>query len=46
MTTDSTYYERGINLRHGFISEYYVDDAEFVVKVPRGLRGSACCSNP
>jgi len=38
MTTDDTYYERGINLRHGFLSEYYVDDAEFVVKVPQGLR--------
>src|SRR6476646_5392055 len=38
MTTDSTYYERGINLRHGYLSEFYVDDAEFIVKVPRGLK--------
>jgi glucose 1-dehydrogenase len=38
MTTDETYFERGINLRHGFLSEYYVDDAEFIVKVPRGLK--------
>src|SRR5438552_3690130 len=38
MTTDDTYFERGINLRHGFLTEYYVDDAEFIVKVPRGLR--------
>jgi glucose 1-dehydrogenase len=38
MTTDDTYYERGINLRHGFLAEYYVDDAEFVVKVPMGLK--------
>lgn len=38
MTTDETYYERGINLRHGYLSEYYVDDAEFIVKVPRGLK--------
>src|SRR5438128_9578979 len=30
MTTDDTYYERGINLRHGFLTEYYVDDAEFI----------------
>jgi threonine dehydrogenase-like Zn-dependent dehydrogenase len=37
MTTDTTYFERGINLRHGYLSEYYVDDAEFIVKVPRGL---------
>ncbi|OLC14448.1 MAG: glucose dehydrogenase [Candidatus Rokubacteria bacterium 13_1_40CM_69_27] len=38
MTTDDSYFERGINLRHGFLTEYYVDDAEFIVKVPRGLR--------
>jgi glucose 1-dehydrogenase len=38
MTTDDTYFERGINLRHGFLTEYYVDDAEFVVKVANGLR--------
>ena len=38
MTTDDTYFERGINLRHGFLTEYYVDDAEFIVKVSGGLR--------
>ncbi len=38
MTTDDTYFERGINLRHGFLSEYYVDDAAFIVKVPSGLK--------
>jgi len=38
MTTDSTYFERGISARHGFLTEYYVDDADFIVKVPRGLR--------
>src|ERR687888_2772713 len=38
MTTDDTYFERGINLRHGYMSEYYVDDAEFIVKIPRGLK--------
>ena len=38
MTTDDTYYERGINLRHGYLSEFYVDDSEFIVKVPRGLK--------
>jgi threonine dehydrogenase-like Zn-dependent dehydrogenase len=25
MTTDDTYFERGINLRHGYLTEYYVD---------------------
>ena len=38
MTTDSEYYERGINLRHGYLTEYYVEDEAFVVKVPRGLK--------
>jgi threonine dehydrogenase-like Zn-dependent dehydrogenase len=38
MTTDDTYYERGINLRHGYLTEYYVDDAEFIVKIPVGLK--------
>jgi threonine dehydrogenase-like Zn-dependent dehydrogenase len=38
MTTDSVYYERGINLRHGYLTEYYVDDAEYIVKVPASLK--------
>lgn len=38
MTTDETYYERGISLRHGYLTEYYVDDAEFIIKIPRGLK--------
>src|SRR5438876_5586181 len=38
MTTDDTYFERGINLRHGFLTEYYVDDPEYIVKFPAGLK--------
>ena len=38
MTTDDTYYERGISLLHGYLTESYVDDAEFIVKVPQGLK--------
>lgn len=38
MSTDDTYFERGINLRHGYMSQYYVDDAEFIVKIPQGLK--------
>jgi threonine dehydrogenase-like Zn-dependent dehydrogenase len=37
MTTDDTYFERGINLRHGFLTEHYVDEPEYIVKVPDGL---------
>jgi threonine dehydrogenase-like Zn-dependent dehydrogenase len=38
MTTDSEYFERGINLRHGYLTEYYVEDEAFVVKIPQGLK--------
>jgi len=38
MTSEETYYERGINLRHGFLTEYFVDDEEYIVKVPPGLK--------
>jgi glucose 1-dehydrogenase len=38
MTTDDTYFERGINLRHGYLTEYYVDDPEYIVKIPQGLK--------
>lgn len=33
-TTDEIYFERGINLLHGFLTEYYVDKPEYLVKVP------------
>jgi threonine dehydrogenase-like Zn-dependent dehydrogenase len=38
MTSDDTYYERGINLRHGYTTERYADDPEYLVQVPPGLR--------
>jgi threonine dehydrogenase-like Zn-dependent dehydrogenase len=38
MTSEETYFERGINLLHGYLTEYYVDDAEFIVKMPVGLK--------
>lgn len=37
MTTDDVYYERGINLLHGFLAEYYVEDAAYVVGLPESL---------
>jgi glucose 1-dehydrogenase len=37
-TTDETYYERGINLLHGYLTERYVDDPEYIVKVPAALK--------
>src|SRR5438128_5333869 len=38
MTTDDVYFERGISRRHGFLTEHYVEDPEFLVKMPQGLR--------
>ena len=46
MTTDDEYFERGINLRHGFLTEYYVDDPEYIVKVPDGLKDVAVIVEP
>ena len=36
-TTDDVYYERGINLLHGYLTEYYVEDARFVFPLPHTL---------
>src|SRR5262244_3021190 len=38
MTTDDVYFERGINLRHGFLAEYVVDEPEYIIRVPENLR--------
>lgn len=38
MTSEEVYYERGINLRHGFMTEKFVDDEEYIVRVPEGLK--------
>jgi threonine dehydrogenase-like Zn-dependent dehydrogenase len=46
MTTDDTYLERGINRRHGFLTEYYVDDEQHLVKVPSSLGGVAVLLEP
>ena len=42
LTTDDVYWERGINLLHGFLSEQYVDSEEHIMDLPGfGLTGSA-----
>lgn len=38
ITSEEVYYERGINLRHGFLTEFFVDDEEFIVRMPKGLK--------
>jgi len=46
MTSEDTYYERGINLRHGYLTELFVEDPEYLVKVPKGLRDVAVLLEP
>jgi threonine dehydrogenase-like Zn-dependent dehydrogenase len=46
ITGEETYYERGINLCHGYLTETFVDDAEYVVKVPRGLKHLGVLAEP
>jgi glucose 1-dehydrogenase len=46
ITSEEVYYERGINLCHGFMTEYFVDDAEFVVRVPQNLRHLGVLAEP
>jgi threonine dehydrogenase-like Zn-dependent dehydrogenase len=36
-TTDDVYYERGINLLHGYLTEYYVEDYRYVFPLPAAL---------
>jgi threonine dehydrogenase-like Zn-dependent dehydrogenase len=46
ITSEETYYERGINLCHGFLTERFVDDAEYVVRVPKGLKHLGVLAEP
>src|SRR5439155_7356684 len=38
MTTDDRYFEHGISRVHGFLTEYYVEDPEYLIRVPGALR--------
>jgi threonine dehydrogenase-like Zn-dependent dehydrogenase len=46
ITGEEVYYERGINLCHGFLTESFVDDAEYIVKVPQGLKHLGVLAEP
>jgi threonine dehydrogenase-like Zn-dependent dehydrogenase len=46
ITSEEVYYERGINLCHGYLTEYFVDDAEYMVKVPQGLKHLGVLAEP
>ena len=38
MTTDDTYYEHGISRVHGFLTEYYVEEPRYLIRIPPALR--------
>jgi len=46
ITSEEVYYERGINLCHGYLTEFFVDDVEYVVKVPQNLKHLGVLSEP
>ena len=46
MTSEDIYYERGINLRHGYLTELFVEDPEYLVKIPKGLKDVAVLLEP
>jgi glucose 1-dehydrogenase len=46
VTLDSVYYERGINLLHGFLSEWYVEDCAYVVPLAPALSAVGVLAEP
>jgi len=45
-TTDEDYYEHGISRVHGFLTERYVEDPEYIIKIPPGLKDIAVLLEP
>ena len=45
-TTDNVYYERGISRLHGYMAEFYAEDAEFLVKIPPAIADIAVLLEP
>ncbi len=45
-TTDDKYYERGISRLHGFMAEFYVESADFLIKIPPALAEIAVLLEP
>jgi len=45
-TTDDVYFERGINKRHGYLCECYVEDFEYIVPLPPCLSETGVLLEP
>ena len=46
VTSEETYYERGINLLHGFLTERFVDGEDYIVRVPGELKHLSVLMEP
>jgi threonine dehydrogenase-like Zn-dependent dehydrogenase len=46
MTTDDVYFERGINKRHGYLAEHYVEDHQYLVTLPESLSETGVLLEP
>ncbi|PWI47067.1 glucose dehydrogenase [Candidatus Heimdallarchaeota archaeon B3_Heim] len=46
VTTADTYCEHGINLLHGFLTEYFIDQPENLVRIPSNLKEVAVLLEP
>ncbi len=46
LTADDTYYERGINLLHGYFAEYIVEKPDFLVPVPDEFKTLGVMTEP
>src|SRR3954447_26787568 len=46
MTTDDVYFERGINKRHGYLTEFYVEDHRYMVTLPECLAETGVLLEP
>ena len=45
-TTDDKYFERGISRLHGYMAEFYAEDAEFLIKIPPAIAEIAVLLEP
>jgi threonine dehydrogenase-like Zn-dependent dehydrogenase len=46
MTADAIYFERGINLLHGYFTEYYVEKPDYLIVVPDEFKDLGVMTEP
>ena len=45
-TTDNEYFERGISRLHGYMAEFYAENADFLIKIPPAISDIAVLLEP